>query len=220
MTFPLTVGIVDDDEEAIKTYKTLLLESPGYRVLGAATDGLGGVDLYERHSPDVITMDMTMPDISGVQAITAIRAAHPQACILALSANDSLDIIYSALRAGAAGYLHKSSAVIEIVQAIRDAHEAKMPLSPTIRHLCATVDQHTLPPVRVDPTKPLTRREEEVLRLLATGLSTPEIAQHLFTSESTIKCHIAHISDKLHTHSRQEIIVTSLSMGLVRLSEC
>lgn len=176
-------------------------------VVAQASNGQEAVAQFRRHHPDVVLMDLRMPLMDGVEAITAIRQEDPAARIIILTTFDGDEDIYRGLRSGAKAYLLKDAPLDELLQSIRAVHEGKTWIPPTVAAKLAA---------RVSATD-LTAREVEVLRLVVDGKSNKEIGTALFVSEGTVKVHINHILDKLGVSGRTEAINVALKRGLVHL---
>lgn len=174
----------------------------------AETDrGREGVALFSRWQPDVTVMDLRLPDISGLEAITAIRRTDPKARILVMSNYDGSEDIHRALRAGALSYLTKDASGDELVNAIQAVAAGKRYLTPTVGATLAG---------RV-PDAALTDRESEVLQLLAQGCSNREIANRLQIAENTTRIHVSRILDKLAVEDRTQAVLVAIQRGLVHL---
>ena len=216
----ITVLVVDDEPVVLDAYRHIFAATPDFVIVAEAVDGRQAVVEYERTRPDVVLMDLKMPRMSGVEAMTEIHRRHPDACVVAVTTFASVDYVVPALRAGAAGYLVKDSSAEELLDGLRQAMADEMPLSPRIsRALARSVVEAPEPapaaqlPRRISPPTP---REQEVLEHLAEGLGNREIADRLFISEAAVKAHLRHIGDKLGVRSRTQILVLAYRYGLVR----
>ena len=204
---PLRILLVDDHALLRAGLASVLSAQPGFVVCGEATDGEAAVLRFEELRPDVTLMDLQMPALDGVGAITKIRARHPEACILVLTTFDTDDDIERALRAGARGYLLKDAAVDELTSAIRAVHEGRTRVAPAVAAKLA--DRMT--------QVQLTMRELTVLRLLADGKTNKEIGAALSIAEGTVKVHLTHLFEKLGVSSRTEAMASAARRGLVRM---
>ena len=204
---PLRILLVDDHALLRAGLASVLSAQPGFVVCGEATDGEAAVLRFEELRPDVTLMDLQMPVLDGVGAITKIRARHPDACILVLTTFDTDDDIERALRAGARGYLLKDAAVSELTSAIREVHEGRTRVAPAVAAKLA--DRMT--------QVQLTMRELTVLRLLADGKTNKEIGAALSIAEGTVKVHLTHLFEKLGVSNRTEAIAAAARRGLVRM---
>jgi len=205
-TGPLRVLIVDD-HPVVRAGLSMLLASQGFVVCGEATNGEDAVAQFEKLQPDVTLMDLQMPVLDGVAAISKIRARHPTACVLVLTTYETDDDIERALRAGARGYLLKDTSVEDLAQAIRDGHAGRRRVAPSVAAKLAE---------RVTSVA-LTPRELAVLRLVAEGKSNKEIGEELSITEGTVKVHLMHVFEKLGVASRTEAIAEATRRGLVRI---
>ncbi|MEW5868729.1 MAG: response regulator transcription factor [Chloroflexota bacterium] len=208
---PVRVLIADDHGMVRKGLITFLKNTPDLEVVGEARDGREAVALCERLQPDVILMDLIMPEMGGVAATRAIHQRWPQVQVIALTSFQEKELVQDALQAGAIGYLLKNISGDELSQAIRSAFSGRPTLAPeAIQALIQTeADGPTL-------GKDLTRREMEVLELLVKGLSNPEIAERLFVSRATVKVHVSSILSKLGATNRAEAISLAIQHKLLR----
>ncbi len=204
---PPRILLVDDHALLRAGLASVLSAQPGFVVCGEATDGEAAVLRFEELRPDVTLMDLQMPVLDGVGAITKIRARHPDACILVLTTFDTDDDIERALRAGARGYLLKDAAVSELTSAIREVHEGRTRVAPAVAAKLA--DRMT--------QVQLTMRELTVLRLLADGKTNKEIGAALSIAEGTVKVHLTHLFEKLGVSNRTEAMAAAARRGLVRM---
>jgi two-component system NarL family response regulator len=204
---PLRILIVDDHALLRAGLAAVLSAQPGFVVCGEAADGEAAVLRFEELRPDVTLMDLQMPALDGVGAITKIRARHPDACILVLTTFDTDDDIERALRAGARGYLLKDAGVEELTSAIREVHAGRTRVAPAVAAKLA--DRMT--------QVQLTMRELTVLRLLADGKTNKEIGAALSIAEGTVKVHLTHLFEKLEVSNRTEAMAAAARRGLVRM---
>jgi len=204
---PLRILLVDDHALLRAGLASVISAQPGFVVCGEATNGEEAVLRFEELRPDVTLMDLQMPALDGVGAITKIRARHPDACILVLTTFDTDDDIERALRAGARGYLLKDAAVDELTSAIREVHEGRTRVAPAVAAKLA--DRMT--------QVQLTMRELAVLRLLADGKTNKEIGAALSIAEGTVKVHLTHLFEKLGVSNRTEAMAAAARRGLVRM---
>ena len=218
MNKPIRVLIADDHAIVRKGIRALLSTVPGIEVVGEASDGNEAIAEAHRLLPEVILMDLVMPDLDGIAAIREITAHLPQVCILVLTSFASDDKLLPAIKAGALGYLLKDSGPGELVQAIYQVYRGESSLHPLVarRLLQELSPAHKQPPI-VDS---LTEREVEVLRLVAQGHSNQEIAEALTISEATVRTHVSNILSKLHLASRTQAALYALREGLASLDDC
>jgi DNA-binding NarL/FixJ family response regulator len=209
-----------DDQALVRSGFRMVLEArEDMRVIGEADDGIQAVALAGRAKPDVILMDIRMPNMDGVEATRRLVAAGNPARILILTTYDADEYVFDALRAGASGFLLKDIRPTELVEAIRVIASGEALLAPTVTRRLLDRFAHSLPAVGAvaDPVlAPLTERETEVLALLATGLSNLELAERLFLTEATVKTHVSSILRKLGLRDRVQAVVLAYQAGLVR----
>lgn len=209
----IRVVLADDHSVVRKGVREFLEEEPDIDVVGEAGDGLQAVELAVELQPDVMVMDIKMPDLSGVDATRRIRKEAPKVRILALTAYDDDPYIFGLLEAGASGYVLKTAESRELIRAIRTVAAGQSALDPVIAsRLMARVQQPT-------STEALTDRELEVLRLAARGLTNKQIGHDLDISDRTVQNHLANIYTKLGVASRTEAVTEALQRGLFRLGE-
>jgi NarL family two-component system response regulator LiaR len=215
MNDTIRVLIADDHAVVRQGIRAFLLTRPEIEVVGEACDGAEAVELAGRLQPDVVLMDLLMPNMDGIEAVHRIRSGRPDARILVLTSFATDDQIFPAIQAGALGYLLKDSSPVELVQAIQQVHRGESSLHPAIAR---KVLQELTRPSREQPApEPLTAREIEVLRLVAQGKSNGEIAGMLVVSEGTVRTHVSSILGKLHLASRTQAALYALRTGLASL---
>jgi two-component system, NarL family, response regulator LiaR len=210
LSAPIRVMLVDDHAMVRRGLATFLKVFDDLELVGEAADGETAVQLCGRILPDVILMDMVMPDIDGVTATRLIRQRFPTVQVLALTSFKEAGLVQSALQAGAIGYLLKNVSAEELARAIRAAHAGRGTLAPeVVQAMTHAADE---PPL---PGYDLTGREREVLALMVAGLNNTEIAEELFVSPSTIKSHVSNILTKLGVASRTEAAALAVRQRLV-----
>jgi len=215
MTSSIRVLVADDHAIVRKGIRALLATEPDIEVVGEAENGREAVTEVERLRPDVILMDLVMPEMDGIEAIRRITARQPEARILVLTSFAADDKVFPAIKAGALGYLLKDSGPEELVQAIHQVSRGESSLHPTIaRKLLQELSHPSEQPPTPDP---LTEREVEVLRLVARGQSNQDIADQLVISEATVRTHVSNILSKLHLASRTQAALYALREGLASL---
>lgn len=215
MTSPIRVLIADDHVIVRRGIQALLATEPGIDVVAEAPTGAAAVVATAQHRPDVILMDLMMPEMDGVEAIRQIMADQPEAHILVLTSFTTDDKIFPALKAGALGYLLKDAAPDELMSAIRQVHRGEASLHPTIaRQVLRELSRPAAAPPSLEP---LSGRELEVLQALARGQSNHEIADQLSIGEATVRSHISNILNKLHLASRTQAAIYALRKGIVPL---
>ena len=202
--------IVDDHAIVRQGLRAIFRVTPGLELVGEADGGRAAIELAADLHPDVMLMDLVMPEVDGVTAIAAIKRAHPGVRIIALTTFADTDLVLGAVQAGADGYLLKDVDVQELARAIRTVHGGQPYLHPeATRHLL----QATARPEQ--PSERLTGREQEVLALLARGLTNRQIADSLTISEKTVSVHVSNMLSKLGLASRTQAALYAARIGLV-----
>jgi DNA-binding NarL/FixJ family response regulator len=215
----IRVALADDQELVRAGFAALLAAEDDIEVAGEAADGLAAVGLATRTKPDVILMDIRMPDLNGIEATRRI-AANPdlaQVHVIILTTFELDEYIFEALRAGAAGFLVKDTDAAELLHAIRVVAGGEALLSPSVtRRLIGEFAARTVQARPVPGLHDLTPREREVVALIASGLSNEEIAGQLYVSRSTAKTHATRAMTKLGARDRAQLVVFAHQAGLVR----
>lgn len=208
--------IVDDHAIVRRGMQALLAQIDDMRVIGEAADGGEAIAQAAALAPDVILMDLMMPQVDGIEAIRQISAKHPTIAILALTSFSGDDKVFPAIKAGALGYMLKNADLEELLAAIRQVAQGEPSLHPTIaRKVLRELRQ---PQVEQTPApEPLTAREVTVLQLIAKGMSNQEIADHLIVAEPTVRTHVSRILDKLHLANRVQATLYAMREGLTLL---
>ena len=206
-----------DDHRLLRDGLRRSLSEEGFDVVGEASDGHEAIDLADRLRPDVVLMDVTMPGCDGVEATRRISAAHPEIRVVMLTMHADQDVLRSALAAGASGYLIKDCSVDEISDTIRMACDEQHALSPGLAASMLNEVRRLDEPSTASPDRVVTKREEEVLQLIADGCSTSEVAERLYISQKTVKNHLASIYQKLDARDRTQAVLQAVRMGIVRL---
>ena len=218
MTQPIIrVLVVDDHAIVRKGVKALLAEIEEIEVVGEAGNGQEAIEQAETLQPDVILMDLVMPEMDGIEAIAQITSKQPETHILALTSFSTDDKIFPAIKSGAIGYLLKDSDPQDLVIAIQKVYRGEPSLHPIIAQ--KVLQELSLPSDRPPTPDPLTEREEEVLRLVAQGLNNQEIADQLVVAEVTVRTHVSHILSKLHLANRVQATLYALREGYASLDE-
>ena len=208
-----------DDQALVRSGFRLILESrEDLEVVGEAQDGREAIELARRVDPDVILMDIRMPNVDGVEATRRLVAGGSRARIVILTTFDLDEYVFESLRAGASGFLLKDVQPTQLVDAIRVVAAGEALLAPSVTRRLLERFAHTLPGEEKPPLElaSLTERELEVLKLLAGGLSNAELAERLFLSETTVKSHISSVLRKLGLRDRVQAVVLAYEAGLVR----
>ncbi len=209
------VVVVDDHQIVRDGLVALLGALPGIEVLGSAADGRDALHVVEETQPDVVVMDIQMPELDGIEATRFITSRHPATKVVMLTMNEDDDTILSAMRAGASGYLLKGSGADEVHNAIRAAAAGGMVFGASMAERVATYFASALAPEHAedDPFPDLTERERGVLHLLAAGKSNDAIAGELYVSSKTVRNTVSTIYAKLHAAGRAEAIVKAREAG-------
>ncbi|NOY98414.1 MAG: response regulator transcription factor [Chloroflexi bacterium] len=201
--------LVDDHDMVRRGLAVMLQAFDDLQLVGEASNGAEAVRSCAEHHPDVVLMDLVMPEMDGVAATRAIRQNHPEVQVIVLTSFYDKGLVQDALKAGAIGYLLKNALIDDVAKAIRAAHAGQPTLAPEATQ--ALIAAATGPP---PPGHDLTRREREVLALLVEGLNNPEIAARLSISRSTVKSHVSNILAKMGVSSRVEAVSLALKHDL------
>jgi DNA-binding NarL/FixJ family response regulator len=208
VTDPIRILVAEDHHVVRQGLVALIKTVENMQVVGEACDGRQAVELFRQHQPDVTIMDLRLPHMTGVEAITEIRRNFPNARIIVLTTYDGDEDIYRALQAGARGYLLKDMSGDDLMDAIRTVHAGRSRIPPAVAQRLAD---------RLGGPE-LTTRELEVLKLIVSGKSNKEIGRELFISEATVKTHINSLLSKLGVSDRTQAATTALQRGIVHLN--
>jgi DNA-binding NarL/FixJ family response regulator len=212
--------VVVDDQELVRSGFRLILERGGLDVVGEAADGIEAQEVVARTIPDVVLMDVRMPRLDGIEATRRIVADHPSIKILALTTFDLDEYVYSAVRAGASGFLLKHVSPSDLVHAVGVVARGDMVVSPALtRRLLDRYAAEPDPQTASSQLRDLSERETEVLRLVARGLANGTIAGRLFLSEATVKTYVSRLLTKLGVRDRVQLAVLAYETGLVRAGD-
>ena len=205
--------LLADDHRMLREGLRRSLESAGLVVVAEAADGEEAVRLADEHRPDVVLMDVSMPNLGGVEAARQIRERLPEVRVVMLTMHADDEVIAAAIRAGADGYLVKDCSTEEVARTVRLVAGGQTAVPP---ELAASMlhEMRRLAGPQVDTVTP---REEEVLQLIADGCSTPEVAERLYISPKTVKNHLASIYAKLDARDRTQAVLRAVRMGIIRL---
>ena len=216
----IRVVIADDHALFRRGLHIVLSDAEDIDVVGEASDGDEAIGLCTELAPDVVLMDVRMPQTNGIEAAKAVREAVPGTKIVMLTISDEEEDLYEAIKAGASGYLLKEIPIDEVAEAIRSVHAGQSHISPSMATKLLT---EFAAMARKDEERPqmpaprLTEREMEVLTHVAQGMNNREIAKELFISENTVKNHVRNILEKLHLHSRMEAVVYAVREKLLEI---
>jgi DNA-binding NarL/FixJ family response regulator len=211
--------LVADDQALVRTgFRMILDAEPDIEVVGEAANGEQAVHSCGKLSPDVVLMDVRMPELDGIEATRRLRSNGSEARVLVLTTFDLDEYVYEALRAGASGFLLKDTPAEQLVDAVRVVAEGNGLLAPSVtRRLIEEVARRPpLPSAPPPELEDLTPREREVFELVARGLSNAEIADRLVVGETTVKTHVAHALAKLGLRDRVQAVVFAYENGLVQ----
>jgi len=212
---PIRLLLADDHKMLREGLRRSMVER-GFDVIGEARDGAEAVELAASLRPDVILMDVSMPEIDGVEATRQIRERQADVFIVMLTMHADQDVLADAIRAGANGYLVKDCSTDEIASAIETVAGGETALSPRLAaSMLAEVRRQE---DQAEQTRVITKREEEVLQHIADGCSTPEVAERLYISQKTVKNHLASIYQKLDARDRTQAVLQAVRMGIVTLN--
>jgi DNA-binding NarL/FixJ family response regulator len=210
--------LIADDQELVRTgFRVILNAEPDLEVVGEARDGRETIEAVSSLSPEVVLMDIRMPNLDGIEATRRIAKGDRSPRVLILTTFDLDEYVYEALRAGASGFLLKDAGADELLHAVRVVAAGEALLAPSITRRLIE-DYARRPPAREQPAAlaELTAREVEVLRLIARGLSNGDIASELFVGDATVKTQVARIFAKLDLHDRAQAVVLAYESGLVQ----
>lgn len=208
---PIRILLAEDQTLMRQGLKTLLETEPDFRVVGEAEDGKIAVKLALQSRPDIILMDVQMPQMNGVEATVAICRAWPAAKVIILTTFDRDDYVFQGVRAGAVGYLLKDQPAEKLVETIRRVHGGEVFIQPEIASRTLRAALHS----PGDLIEPLSEREREVLVMLAQGIPNKEIADKLHIAEGTVKNHVSNILGKLQAQNRTEAADIARRRGLI-----
>jgi NarL family two-component system response regulator LiaR len=217
MTSPIRVLLVDDHAILRKGICALLSTEPDIEVVGEASDGAEALAQAEGLQPDVILMDLVMPNVDGIEATRQVTARQPGVRVLVLTSFVADDKVFPAIKAGALGYILKDTGPDDLVRAIRQVHRGEPTLEPEIAR--KVLFELAQPPKQPPTLDPLTVRELDVLRLIAQGKSNREIAEDLVLAELTVRTHVSNILGKLHLANRTQAALYALKEGLASLDD-
>jgi DNA-binding NarL/FixJ family response regulator len=209
--------LLADDQELVRAGFRMILETQAdIGVVGDAGDGVEAVAVTRRRQPDVVLMDIRMPNLDGLQATKQLMAAGSASRVVILTTFDLDEYVYQALTAGASGFLLKNAPPEQLIGAVRVVAAGDALLAPSITRRVIQQFARLPPPGGTDALAGLTERERQVLQLVARGLSNAEIAAELFVSDATVKSHVAHLLSKLRLRDRVQAVVLAYESGLVR----
>jgi NarL family two-component system response regulator LiaR len=215
MADPIRVLVVDDHPVVRRGIKSLLAEENDLQVVGEAANGKDAIEQVANLNPDVILMDLVMPEMTGVEAIQHITASYPESRILVMTSFAADDKVFPSIKAGALGYLMKDSDPEDLIRMIHQVHRGELSIHPTIAR--KVIQELNRPPEEPLTPDPLTERELEILQLLAQGVENKEIARRLVLREATVRTHVSNILSKLHLANRVQATLYALRKGIATL---
>ena len=205
-----------DDHRLLRESLSRSMGEHGFEIVGEARNGLDAVELARSLRPDVVLMDVSMPEMDGVEACRQIHAEMPDIKVVMLTMHADQHVITNAIRAGACGYLVKDCSTEEIASAVRMAASGETALSPQLA--ASMLDEvRKLGTTQTREERLVSRREEEVLQLIADGCSTSEVADRMYISQKTVKNHLASIYQKLDARDRTQAVLQAVRLGIVSL---
>lgn len=207
----ITVGIVEDSAGVRENWAKLIDAEPGFRCVAACESGESALKRLPVCKPDVVLMDINLPGMSGIECTARLKVKLPEAQVLMVTVYADHEHVFEALKMGASGYLLKCTEPSELIRSISEVMSGGAPMTGQVaRKVIAAFRRQ---PVNVEADVRLTRREEEILELLAKGFGNKEIAARLSASVETVRVHVRHIYEKLHVHSRTEAAARFLTAG-------
>jgi DNA-binding NarL/FixJ family response regulator len=212
MSRAIRVLVVDDHQMLLESLVRILERQEGVQIVAAAGTAAEGVALAAQHKPDVVVMDYQLPDADGASAATEIRAEHPDTKVIMLTGFVDDSVLLAAIEAGCCGFVTKDRAVMELVAAVRAAADGEALIPPALLARLLPKLGHSNRGLGND----LTRREHEVLTLMAEGLSNKAIAQRMAISVNTVRNHVQNLMMKLQAHSRLEAVASAAREGLIK----
>ena len=209
--------LLADDHTILRAgLKMMLNAQPDMEIVGEAQDGRQSIAEAQKLQPDVVLMDITMPDINGIEATKQIKKLLPDTRVLVLTMHEHDEYVFQALRAGASGYMLKEAAATDLITALRVIQSGQFYLSPTAQSvMVGDYLQRVRAGEEKDSYSSLTEREREILKLVAEGYTNNQIAERLVISPKTVDTHRTHIMDKLNLHSRAELVKYAMRRGLL-----
>jgi DNA-binding NarL/FixJ family response regulator len=209
----IRVLVVDDQSMIRAGFRMLLAGEPDVEIVAEARTGLEAIEKASRFQPDVILMDIRMPELDGLEATRRILAADRHARVLILTTFDLDEYVFEALNAGASGFVLKDDPPEQLIAAVRTVSAGESLLSPGVTTRVIQEFARRSRPAPPKELEELTAREQEVLRLIAAGLSNAEIGEQLFISDTTVKTHVTHVLQKLNLRDRVQAVVLAYRTG-------
>jgi NarL family two-component system response regulator LiaR len=213
----IRVMVVDDHPVVRRGIESLLGEEEDIQVVGEAVNGRDALEKVESLKPDVILMDLVMPEMNGIEAIEKITASHPDARILVMTSFAADDKVFPSIKAGALGYLLKDSDPDDLIRMIRQVYRGELSIHPTIAR--KVIQELNRPAKEPLTPSPITEREVEILQLMAQGMENKEIAAKLVVRDATVRTHVSNILRKLQLANRVQATLYALRTGLTSLED-
>jgi two-component system, NarL family, response regulator DegU len=210
--------LLADDHRMLREGLRRSLTEEGFDIVGEAENGEQAISLAAELQPDVVLMDVSMPELDGVEATKVIRQQPGAPQVIMLTMHADREVLADAIRAGASGYLVKDCSTEEVAEAVRMAVQGDTALSPQLAATMLDEVRRLDVPDSPEEDRVITKREEEVLQLIADGCSTPEVADQLYISQKTVKNHLASIYQKLDARDRTQAVLQAVRMGIVQLN--
>ena len=210
--------LLADDHRMLREGLRRSLSEEGFDIVGEAENGEQAVDMAADLQPDIVLMDVSMPEMDGVEATRIIRATDTDTQVIMLTMHADNDVLAEAIRSGASGYLVKDCSTEEVSEAVRMAVQGDTALSPQLAATMLDEVRRLDVPDTSEADRVVTKREEEVLQRIADGCSTPEVAEQLYISQKTVKNHLASIYQKLDARDRTQAVLQAVRMGIVHLT--
>lgn len=217
MSEKIRVMIVDDHPVVRRGIQSLLGEEEDIQVVGEAVNGKDALQKVESLKPDVILMDLVMPEMNGIEAIEKITASHPDARILVMTSFAADDKVFPSIKAGALGYLLKDSDPEDLIRMIRQVFHGELSIHPMIAR--KVIQELNRPAIQPLTPSPITEREVEILQLMAQGMENKEIAAKLVVRDATVRTHVSNILRKLQLANRVQATLYALRTGLTSLED-
>jgi two-component system, NarL family, response regulator LiaR len=212
--------LVDDHPLVRRALRDIIEKEPDLEVVDEAGDGLQAIEMTGRYHPDIVIMDISMPNMNGVEATKQIKASNPATAVLILTVHTDVETIFSILQAGASGYLVKSVFGPEVIHTIRAVRDGDMVLSAEVSHeVVKYALQHATKPIKPVPPERISAKGMVVLTLAAKGLSNKEIGLKMGVTEATVKSYFVDVFQRLNVRSRTEAIFVSLKSGILTLDD-
>jgi len=216
MGIKIRILLADDHTILRAGLRMMLNAQPDMEVIGEAQDGKQAINATIHLQPDIVLMDITMPDMNGIEATRQIKRIAPEVKVLVLTMHENDEYVFQALRAGASGYILKEAADTELITALHVLQSGQFYLSPSAQSvIVGDYLQRVHTGEEKDSYNSLTEREKEILKLVAEGYTNNQIAERLVISPKTVDTHRTHVMDKLNLHSRAELVKYAMRRGLL-----